>query len=128
MKSKLFLMISVLVVALMSTTLAGAQVRAQKVNLPCQMWEPWQGEASHYRVDMQNDTGAWLSQGTTIYFQVDGWHTGHSSPWVGPIEKKVLSEMIPVGGTVHLMDPMMKPTYDFDLIQGYFNCKAWYLK
>ena len=126
MKSKLFLIISVLVVALMSTTLASAQARGEKVFLPCYMSEGWSTNTGllYEKVETKNNTGGWLAQGRTIYYQLTGYSVATHQPYVHKIEEKVLDAMLPDGGLVTLGELHFK----YSEFSGPWTCKVWYLK
>lgn len=147
MKSKLFLMLSVLVAALMLTTSAygqdrtgnpGGAVRTSRVDLPCTVTEipaPKDGAGGIYgkrlRATMHNNTGSWLAEGKSIHFEVKTKLSSSTTVYVtypSPT-KMVLDGMIPVQGSALLLE---KPK---PLIQGWleseippFTCTAWFIK
>src|SRR6185436_3167894 len=118
MKSKLFLMMSTLVVALTMTAAANAQtgrtdklVAPEKVALPCSITEtvkaanPAEGKPKtiYLTVKTSNNTGSWLAEGKTIHFNWTTYST-FSSGTMTFVESKVLDGMVPAGQAIVLME------------------------
>ncbi len=131
MKSKITIMASMLFTVLMLVNSASAQGRAEKVSLPCQVHKtvkygpvlPNGSKPSTITLDakIQNNTGTWLAEGRTIYYQLKIMQDGD----LGPTYTTVLSEMVPDGSYAQIWETVAP---SFNQISSYPYCVAWYLK
>ena len=136
MKSKLFLPMIIMVVALSLTAAANAQERSgstsgiiqkTKVDLPCSVT---QMSTDILGIKMTNNTGAWLPQGKTIYYEAKG-AAGYQIPNGAGKEvifvngKKVLDGMVPPSNSKILTEVMASGS---QLVSFPYSCTAWYFK
>jgi hypothetical protein len=126
MKSKILVMVSTLFTASMLVNSFSAQGRSVKVSLPCEVNQIDASGAGvpkpllvKLEAQIVNNTGAWLAEGKTVYYQLTFMKSG------GELTRTTdLGVMVPEGGHAKVWEGAVPP----NLISSPKTCLAWYLK